>query len=90
MSAVLMFSPTFREESSKTQYSEIFRFSVCVATAQTRIIKFYEKRTKWRLFKKKISKNSIFWRDFSIKKNSKNQNFEIILVQAVPVHVTNM
>jgi len=25
-----------------------------------------------------------------IKKYSKNQNFEIILVQAVPVHVTNM
>jgi len=42
------------------------------------------------MFKKKVSKNSIFWRDFSIKKNSKNQNFEIILVQAVPVYVANM
>ena len=40
--------------------------------------------------KKKYSTNKVFLGGFSGQKNSKNKNFDIILVPFIAIHVTNM
>ena len=78
-----------REESSETRNLKIFSFSMSVATVRSIIINFYSKITKWRLSKFFFRKIK-FLSDFSVNKNSKNQNFYIILGSTVAIHVPNM
>ena len=78
-----------RYESSETQNSKRFRFSISVATARSRIINFYPKITKWRLSKFFFGKWG-FFDNFSVNKSSKNQNFYIIFGPTVAIRSPNM
>ena len=79
-----------REESSETQNSRRFRFSMSVATVRSRIINFYAKIAKWRLSKFFFRKIKFFWVTFRLIKVVKDQNFHIILGPTVAICLPNM
>ena len=64
----------------------------CLTNIRIRIritnIDFYLQITKWRMFKKRQSKNKVFFK-LSGKKSSKKEIFDFIVVRAVAIDVIN-